>query len=67
VIVRPGRLTDDRGTGQVQVGDQRGQISRDDVAAVLAFVLSNPDSSGWTFGVTAGNGAIEEIPDLLAR
>jgi nucleoside-diphosphate-sugar epimerase len=66
VIVRPGMLTDDPGTGHVQVGDQRGQIGRDDVAAVLALVLSSPDSSGWTFGVTAGDVAIGEIPDLLA-
>jgi nucleoside-diphosphate-sugar epimerase len=67
VIVRPGMLTDDLGTGHVQVGDRRGQISRDDVAAVLAFMVSNPDCSGWTFGVTAGDMAIEELPDLLAR
>jgi nucleoside-diphosphate-sugar epimerase len=66
VIVRPGMLTDDSGTGQVRVGDQRGQISRDDVAAVLAFVLSNPDISGRTFGVTAGDVEIGQLPDLLA-
>jgi nucleoside-diphosphate-sugar epimerase len=67
VIVRPGMLTDDPGTGQIQVGDRRAQISRDDVAAVLVLVLSNPDSSGWTFGVTAGDVAIGEIPDIFAR
>src|SRR5690606_6573233 len=37
-IVRPGRLTDDPGTGLVSVAEHlpRGRITRDDVAAVVA-------------------------------
>src|SRR4051812_14187450 len=41
-IVRPGGLTDDQGTGRVQISTElghRGKIPRDDVAAVLAAVL----------------------------
>jgi nucleoside-diphosphate-sugar epimerase len=40
-IVRPGRLTDDPGTGRVTLGHgiDYGEISRDDVAAVLAEIL----------------------------
>ena len=39
-IVRPGRLTDDPGTGRVALGPkvERGEITRDDVAAVVAAV-----------------------------
>jgi nucleoside-diphosphate-sugar epimerase len=40
-IVRPGRLTDDPGTGQVTLGHgvEYGEVPRDDVAAVLAEIL----------------------------
>jgi nucleoside-diphosphate-sugar epimerase len=40
-IVRPGRLTDDPGTGRVTLGHgiERGDIPRDDVAALLVAVL----------------------------
>jgi uncharacterized protein YbjT (DUF2867 family) len=66
-IVRPGRLTDAPGTGRVHIGDRGGEISRDDVAAVLAVVLHNPATSGWTFGVTAGDAPVDQIADSLAR
>jgi nucleoside-diphosphate-sugar epimerase len=41
-IVRPGRLTDDPGTGRVTLshGVARGDVPRDDVAAVLAAILA---------------------------
>jgi len=41
-IVRPGGLTDDPGTGRVTLahGVERGTVPRDDVAAVLAEVLT---------------------------
>ncbi len=41
-IVRPGRLTDDPGTGSVRIDSApfRGEIPRDDVAALLAAVLA---------------------------
>ncbi|WP_448641133.1 NAD(P)-binding oxidoreductase [Geodermatophilus sp. URMC 63] len=41
VILRPGRLTDDPGTGQVTLrhGVEYGEVPRDDVAAVLLALL----------------------------
>ena len=49
-IVRPGGLTDDPGTGAVQVGDlDYGQVTRDDVAAVLAEVLRADNTIGKAF------------------
>src|SRR3954449_5978216 len=41
-IVRPGGLTDEPGTGRVTLahGVQRGDVPRDDVAAVLAAILA---------------------------
>ena len=43
-IVRPGRLTDEPGTGRVTVGDDVGDgaIPREDVASVVAAVLAAP-------------------------
>jgi uncharacterized protein YbjT (DUF2867 family) len=61
-IVRPGRLTDDPGTGRVQVGESvgRGQISRDDVSAVLAGALHEPATVGEAFEVISGDVPVEE-------
>jgi uncharacterized protein YbjT (DUF2867 family) len=61
-IVRPGGLTDDPGTGLVTVGTdlERGEIPRDDVAAVLLAVLETPGSVGKTFELVAGDTAIDE-------
>jgi nucleoside-diphosphate-sugar epimerase len=44
VIIRPGPLTDDPGTGQVRIGIDpfRDAVTRDDVAAVLAAVIADP-------------------------
>jgi uncharacterized protein YbjT (DUF2867 family) len=68
-IVRPGRLTDDPGTGQVRLARhvERGEVPRDDVAAVLAAVLARPDTAGHVFEVTSGDTPIEEAIDALAR
>lgn len=61
-IVRPGRLTDDPGTGRVRVGElvEPAEISRDDVAAVLAAVLRSPNTVGATFQVVAGDDPLED-------
>jgi uncharacterized protein YbjT (DUF2867 family) len=61
-IVRPGRLTNDPGSGRVRVGERvgRAEVSRDDVAAVLAAVLHEPATIGRAFEVVAGDVAIEE-------
>ena len=61
-IVRPGRLTDDPGIGRVSAGARTGDgsISREDVAAVLAFILHDPALAGVTFDVVAGDTPIEQ-------
>jgi uncharacterized protein YbjT (DUF2867 family) len=61
-IVRPGRLTDDPGTGSVSAGEDvgDGSISRDDVAAVLAFALHDPALAGVTFELIEGDTPIEQ-------
>ena len=61
-VVRPGGLTNDPGTGRVTVGESlpRGQVTRDDVAAVLAAVLDSPGSIGRTFDLTGGETAVAE-------
>jgi uncharacterized protein YbjT (DUF2867 family) len=65
-IVRPGSLTDDPGTGLVKVSAElgnRGPVPRDDVAAVLAAVLTTPSTIGATFELFAGE---TPIPEALA-
>jgi uncharacterized protein YbjT (DUF2867 family) len=61
-IVRPGRLTDDPGSGRVRAGEQvgRGEIPREDVAAVLAGCLATPATVGVTFELVAGDTPIED-------
>jgi uncharacterized protein YbjT (DUF2867 family) len=61
-IVRPGRLTDEPGTGHVRIGPNvpPGSISREDVAAVLATTLSAPATVGKAFAVVAGDVPVEE-------
>ena len=59
-IVRPGRLTDDPGTGRVRVGQlPHDDVPRADVAAVLAAVLEDDSAIGRTFDLLAGEQTIE--------
>jgi uncharacterized protein YbjT (DUF2867 family) len=55
-ILRPGRLTDEPGTGMVRLARtvRRGSVSRDDVAAVLVALLDEPRAIGQTLEVVAG-------------
>jgi uncharacterized protein YbjT (DUF2867 family) len=66
-IVRPGALTNDPGTGLVEVAPKlgrRGSITRDDVAALLATCLDEPRTVGATFEALQGDTPIAEA---LAR
>jgi uncharacterized protein YbjT (DUF2867 family) len=65
-IIRPGRLTDDPGTGAVDTSTGRGEIPRADVAAVIAEVLDTPGTAGVTFDVNSGPTAIPEAIGALA-
>ncbi len=61
-IIRPGRLTDDPGTGLVRIDTRpfRGQIPREDVAAVLQAVLGEPATIRQIFYVNSGETPIDE-------
>ncbi|MGW2628166.1 SDR family oxidoreductase [Streptomyces chattanoogensis] len=61
-ILRPGRLTDGPGTGLVTLGEStgRGDITRDDVAAVLAELLSQPATAGRTLELIGGEVPVPE-------
>lgn len=61
-IVRPTRLTDDPGTGRVEIGTGvgRGEIPREDVATVLAATLAAPQTIGKTFEARSGETPIDE-------
>ena len=61
-IVRPGPLTDDPGGARISAGEHvdAAGISRDDVAAVLAFTLHDPQLAGATFELVEGDTPIEQ-------
>jgi uncharacterized protein YbjT (DUF2867 family) len=61
-IVRPGRLTDGPGTGRVRLDGSpfRGEVARDDVAAVLAAVLHEPASARHVLYVNGGEDPIDQ-------
>jgi uncharacterized protein YbjT (DUF2867 family) len=61
-IVRPGMLTDDAGTGLVSVGERldRGEVPRDDVAAVLFAALGAANTIGKAFDLVGGDTPVEE-------
>ncbi|GCD44900.1 SDR family oxidoreductase [Streptomyces paromomycinus] len=61
-ILRPGRLTDDPGTGLVRLAETTGraEVTRDDVAAVLAALLDEPRTIGRTLELIGGDTPVEE-------
>jgi uncharacterized protein YbjT (DUF2867 family) len=62
-IVRPGRLTDDPGTGKVDLGagdGGSGAVTRDDVALVIAEVLRADNTIGKSFDVLNGDTPVAE-------
>jgi uncharacterized protein YbjT (DUF2867 family) len=65
-IVRPAFLKDDHGSGRVEIATEplRGEVPRDDVAAVLAAVLHEPRAVRRILYVRAGDDPVDEA---LAR
>ena len=58
-VLRPGRLTDDPGTGLVRLGRAGGdvgygEVTRDDVAAVLLALLDAPGGAGEVLELIGG-------------
>ncbi len=61
-ILRPGGLTNASGTGSVQLAEHtaRGEISREDVAAVLLALLDEPRTAGLSLDLVSGDTPIDE-------
>jgi nucleoside-diphosphate-sugar epimerase len=69
-IVRPGRLTDEPGTGRVRIDTDpfRGDVARADVAEVLDAVLHDRRASGAILYVNGGEDPVEQaLEQALAR
>jgi uncharacterized protein YbjT (DUF2867 family) len=67
-IVRPGSLTDEPGTGLVDISTmlgRRGDVPRDDVAVVLSETLHAPRTIGLTFEVFSGETQPREAVNSL--
>jgi nucleoside-diphosphate-sugar epimerase len=66
-IIRPGRLTDDPGTGRVRIDSApfRGQVPRDDVAAVLAGLLGDRRAARQLLYVSGGEQPVEQALDAV--
>jgi len=67
LILRPGLLTNEDGVGRVELAESvpRGEISRDDVAAVLAELIAS-DVSRVTLELAGGDVPIAEAVARLA-
>lgn len=62
-IIRPGRLTDDAGTGTIVAAEslgQYGEITREDVARAFAATLEAENTHGKTIEILSGDTSIEE-------
>jgi uncharacterized protein YbjT (DUF2867 family) len=61
-VVRPGPLTDAPGTGTVRLETQpfRDDVTRDDVARVIAATLAEPRSAGLVLYLADGDVPVEE-------
>ncbi|WP_199043937.1 NAD(P)H-binding protein [Glycomyces salinus] len=69
VILRPGRLTDDEPTGKVTLGEPgvgRSEVTRGDVAAVLAALLETGSISRRTLELVGGEDDIDAAVASLA-
>ncbi|MCP3029821.1 SDR family oxidoreductase [Halobacillus sp. A1] len=61
-IIHPGKLTNDRGTGQVEaaIEVERGEIPREDVASVIVATLENDSTISKEYQVVGGTNPIQE-------
>jgi uncharacterized protein YbjT (DUF2867 family) len=67
-VLRPGRLTNEPGTGRVRLGLPplaRGAVSRDDVAAVIATLLVDGRGIGHTLELVQGDTPIADATSQL--
>ncbi|ACU95139.1 SDR family oxidoreductase [Saccharomonospora viridis] len=66
-ILRPGRLTDEPGTGLVRLADDvpRADVPRDDVAEVLRRLVADTTTYGRTLELVSGDTPIAEAIERL--
>ncbi|MBM7599887.1 uncharacterized protein YbjT (DUF2867 family) [Virgibacillus halotolerans] len=65
-ILRPGGLTNETGTGKVNLQEhisERGTIPREDVAATLVHLLNNSRAENQVFDLLEGETPIENVLD----
>jgi uncharacterized protein YbjT (DUF2867 family) len=69
VIVRPGTLSDEPGTGKVRanVAIPYGSVPRDDVAAMLVEIIERPENSRVIIELTEGDTSISEAVARIAK
>jgi uncharacterized protein YbjT (DUF2867 family) len=67
-ILKPGGLTNDPGTGTVTLGEHvpLAQVTRDDVAAVLAGLLDRPSTAGRVLELVGGDVPVDRALDEVA-
>jgi len=67
-VLRPGRLTDDPGTGQVALAERvsRGAVTRDDVASVLVGLLDRSSTARRVLELVNGDVSIDRALAELA-
>ena len=68
-ILRPGGLTLGSGTGLVDLAEhtRRGQVPREDVAAVLLALLDEPKTAGLSLDLISGDTPIDEAVATLVE
>ncbi|MFC6285263.1 SDR family oxidoreductase [Nocardioides sp. GCM10027113] len=68
-ILRPGRLTDEPGSGHVALGDDvaRAEVPRQDVAAAVAAVIGAPASVGHQWNLVSGELPVDDAVARAAR
>ena len=68
-VLRPGRLTDDPGTGLVDLAERTGPgpVTREDVAAVLATLLDEPRATGCTLELINGSTPVADAVRAVAE
>ncbi|HSK96835.1 MAG TPA: NAD(P)H-binding protein, partial [Euzebyales bacterium] len=67
-VVRPGRLTNDPGDGRVTLGRhvERGEVPREDIAAVVVATLDDDRTIGQVFEVVGGDTEVTRALSDLA-
>ena len=59
-VLAPSRLTDDPATGAIVVGGPKSEVTRADVAAVIAATVARPELAGRTIEFNNGPTPIAE-------